>query len=138
MTVRGQVASLDLMLSVVVFLLFLALIIGSILIAPRADPFIYGESITERLTIVNDHVLDRSTASSLNAELYNETIFDGTRYPVNTPYCITIPGEAILGTACAGIGFDFDSCDGIVEQHATNVLDPDDNTIKRLTVWVCT
>lgn len=138
MTVRGQVASFDLILSVVVFLLFLSLIIGSILIAPRADPFIYGESITERLTIVDNHELDRLLVGTLLPADYNATIFDGTRYPVNTPYCITVPGEAILGTACSGMSFDFDACDGLIEQHATNVLDPDDHEIKRLTVWVCT
>ena len=134
---RAQVTSLDLVMSVFLFILFIALIIGYVLITQGSEPIRYGESLIGRITFIDDgRVLDR-TAFPPDEASFGRELLRGTEYSEESRYCITLESstgqEPLVGTDCGpppcvtGSGID---------RFVTHVLDA--TQVKRLTLWVCT
>lgn len=142
---RGQVASLDLILSVVAFFLFIALIIAYILTIIPSQTVRYGEGLIERIDFVDDRVLDRSAipddphADQLRD--FGRSIFTYSDYSEESAYCITLDSsaerESLIGDACRGSATpECPEQSRGIDRYAHNVLD--ENMIKQLTLWVCT
>ena len=137
---KGQVASLDLVLSFIIFILFIALIIVYILSITGTQPVRYGEGLLQGIDFVEDRILDRdSIPDDDDAEAFGEKLFSESQYPETSDYCITLDfdgdREALIGTECAGGGTPCSDSQSL-DRYAKNVLDG--TRIKQLTLWVCT
>ena len=133
---RGQVASLDLVLSFILLMVFIALVIVYIFTITTEEPVRYGEGLLDQITFVDDRVLDHGAMPS-DDKAFGESLFEQSQYSENSSYCITLDSssgrEALLGTACVP-----SICDETrgLDRYAINVLNG--TRINQLTLWVCT
>ena len=135
---KGQVASLDLVLSFIILILFIALIIVYILSITGTQPVRYGEGLLQGIDFVEDRILDRGSIPDDDAEAFGRSLFEESQYSETSDYCITLDYDGIredlIGTECTG-GTPCPDANAI-DRYAKNVLDG--TSIKQLTLWVCT
>ena len=139
---KGQVASLDLVLSFIILILFIALIIVYILSITGTQPVRYGEGLLQGIDFVEDRTLHRATldphiTDDDTVKAFGTSIFEESQYSETSDYCITLDYDGIrenlIGTACIGSTPCPDA--NAIDRYAKNVLDG--TSIKQLTLWVC-